>query len=165
MLGTMLGGLTLWTQNLGVYGGRMCCLQVWKVPADMCIPDVSFQVCLQNSSHSHTACIADTWILNVSWNILSGPIFRDLNVVENPVYTGQWTISFFSPWLMQSMHGMRLYLKQGLLYWRTTLTDWLGVKCDVLQKKCNRRRSESYTKIAKLSLSQQKNSKKGKGGP
>ena len=85
----MLGGLTLWTQTSGVDGSRLCCLQVWRVPAGMCILDVSFQVCLQ------IAVIVTQFALLIyaySW-----PIFPNLNVVGNHVYTGHWTISFFGP--------------------------------------------------------------------
>ena len=91
--------VTLWTQTSGVWDSRRCCLQLWKVPADMCILNAdmcilnaSFQVS-SNRSHSHTVFFADICTFNASWNFLSGPISQQgflistFNVVEtNLIY-------------------------------------------------------------------------------
>ena len=79
-------------------------MQLWKVPADMCILNAdmcilnaSFQVS-SNRSHSHTVFFADICTLNPSWNFLSGPISQQgflistFNVVDYHVDTGRWTI-------------------------------------------------------------------------
>lgn len=123
-------------------GEQKVVLASLEVPADMCILlNVSFQVCLQNGSNSHTVCISDMCKL-LDFFVLTyiSATNSEFNVVENPVYV-HWMLDKFIFWSLARADYMHACAWQAPISetWIALLKDnfdrlILGIKCMMRQK-------------------------------
>ena len=123
-------------------GEQKVVLASLEVPADMCILlNVSFQVCLQNGSNSHTVCIYDMCkLLNFFvWTYILATN-SEFNVVEKPVYV-HWMLDKFIFWSLARADYMHACAWQAPISetWIALLKDnfdrlILGIKCMMRQK-------------------------------
>ena len=118
-------------------GEQKVVLASLEVPAYMCILlNVSFQVCLQNGSNSHTVCkLLDFFVLTYILATNS-----EFNVVEKPVYV-HWMLDKFIFWSLARADYMHACAWQAPISetWIALLKDTfdrliLGIKCMMLQK-------------------------------
>ena len=102
---------------------------------------LSFQVCLQNGSNTHTVCISDMCkLLNFFVSTYISATNSEFNVVENPVYV-HWMLDKFIFWSLARADYMHACAWQAPISetWIALLKDnfdrlILGIKCMMRQK-------------------------------